>query len=70
MEFEEYLRQTHAKLFPEIAVDPQIHFERWIANLNSRDYIKYANEALHHAERLRNERLLKIMDDGREGSND
>jgi hypothetical protein len=61
MEFEEYLRETHTKLFPDLADDPQAHFEAWISGLNSRDYIKYANDALERAERQRNERILEII---------
>jgi RNA processing factor Prp31 len=70
MEFEEYLREMHSSLFPEIDGDSQTHFEQWIADLNSRDYIKYASEALQRVELQRNERILEIMADRKEVSND
>jgi hypothetical protein len=61
MEFEEYLREMHTRLFPKIADNSQSHFEQWISNLDSQEYIKYANEALQRAELQRNERILEII---------
>jgi hypothetical protein len=61
MEFEEYLMETHARLFRDSPADSRSDFEQWLSSLNSRDYIKYANEALHRAEVRRNERILEIF---------
>ena len=69
MEFEEYLRETYTKLFPDNTDESNGHFDQWISGLSSRDYITYANEALKRAERRRSERILEIIGE-RKGSSD
>lgn len=46
-QFEEYLREIHAKGYTGLDDDMPEAFERWLANLDNSEIINYAETALH-----------------------